>query len=100
MSLYKMTTISGLTADGAYRSTVVRGHWAPDAAARRARRMKIIGPVEVTWSTADLSGRGRGGYDRVFQVDGAGNAIERPLSAYERACNARGDADDVYDTAD
>ncbi len=96
MSYHKMTCISGRDSAGAYKNAVFSGHWNPNSAARVATRMKIVGPIGVTHSTGDLSGKGRGGCDRKFTVEND-VAVPVPLSAYERGYD---DADDVNDAWD
>lgn len=46
------------------------GTWKPEAALRRARRLGIIGDVEILMRTGDTSGRGRGGIDAKYIATG------------------------------
>jgi hypothetical protein len=117
MSYHKMTTISAwrpgapeLTAPigtderraqikaqlAFYFVSVVNGYWKPQSAFNLARRAGCIGPVEVTYSIADLSGHGCGGYDKTFIVTDQG-VTERTLSRAEREY---GDGDDVNAVCD
>lgn len=113
MSYHKMTTICGRRAgyieptapvgtDERYAQimtnhdqtviAVLSGHWKPESALGYARRRGVVGPVEVTYSTADMSGKGRGGYDSALIVDESGSR-PRPLTQAEREYD---DAEDVH----
>ena len=90
MSYHKMTTISGhkagyveptapllsnerwaeIEANRPYTVHVtLHGHWKEQSARNYGRRLGIIGTICVRHSTADLSGKGRGGLDRDFTVN-------------------------------
>ena len=46
------------------------GHWSPVKAAELARRAGAVGQVSIEWTTADTNGKGYGGIDQRFVVDG------------------------------
>lgn len=121
MGYYKMTIVSGykhgfieLTAPVGtnerhaqiktnltrYCVMVLRGHWNPASAAKAARRAGVVGNVSITHSTADMSGKGCGGYDAAFIVDADGAVRARPLSRYERDYDDGADVNAVYDAAE
>ena len=86
-----------IEANRPYVVTTVRpGHWKPESALALGRKLGIVGPVEVTYSTADMSGKGRGGYDKKFTVDENG-VTDVPLSDYERYYDDADDINDLYD---
>ena len=71
--------------------------------ARLACKMGIVGTANAEHSTADMSGKGRGGYDANFAIDVASMTVTKaPLRPYQESANDVGDADDVnaaYDEA-
>jgi len=69
MAFYKFTSISGRKEDGSHKCLTVNGHWHLGGANRAARRSKIVGPVEIEYCVADMSGHGRGGHDGRWIVD-------------------------------
>ena len=96
---HKFTNISGADEAGEFKVASYSGHWKPDTALGAGRRMRIVGDVEVTHHTADMSGHGRGGYDRKFTVSEDG-ATDIPLSAAERDYDDAQDIHDIYDEAE
>ena len=118
MTYHKMTTVSGhkagyieptapigtderyaqVRANSAFTFiSVVRGHWKPAAALRLAQRSGVVSAVEVILSTADLSGHGRGGYDRAYIMQQDGTVAQRNLTGYEQGYS---DADDIHEAYD
>ena len=88
MSYHKMTLVAGRTSFGDHKNTVRAGHWKPAAMVRLARTMGLVGVAEAEHSTGDMSGKGRGGYDRNFVIDVAtGTVTDAPLNRYQRETN-------------
>jgi hypothetical protein len=121
MSYHKMTTIHGHKAtyveptaprgtderwsqieanQAAVYISVRDGHWKPLSAAKAARHSGVVGPVEVTYSTGDLSGRGYGGYDKKFSVSASDEVTEIPLSDYQVYYDDAGDVNELWDEAE
>ena len=80
--------------------SVRSGHWKPLSAAKAARQSGVVGPVEVTYSTGDLSGRGHGGYDKKFSVSASDEVTEIPLSDYQVHYDDAGDVNELWDEAE
>jgi hypothetical protein len=117
MSYHKMTTIighkAGYVAPTAPVATMERhaqveanrphvvisvraGHWKPERAVATARRMGIVGTIEITHSTGDLSGKGRGGYDRRWVGDERGfKSVD--LTPAEKEYDDAADVNALYD---
>lgn len=96
MTYHKFSSVSGRTADGRFFVETRTGHWGPEAALRLARRRGAVGTADLTHSTGDTSGHGRGGYDRAYTLDESG-CVRRPLTAYERDYDDGADVHDVCD---
>ena len=76
------------------------GHWMPLSAAKVARQSGVVGTVEVTYSTGDLSGRGHGGYDKKFNVSANDEVTKIPLSDYQVHYDDAGDVNALWDEAE
>jgi len=92
MTYHAMTFICGKL-NGDLRSTMRSGHWSQDAAWRYAAR-RGWSDVCMSWSTADLSGKGRGSDDGEWRFDDTGQA--RQTGGYRDV----DDAQDVHDAWD
>ncbi len=99
MSYHKMTSISGYKQDGSYYITIRPGHWKPSSIERLVAKSGLVRDISADHSTADMSGKGRGGYDRRFAWQG-GKIVPAPLAPYMRDFNEGGDADDVNSAYD
>lgn len=78
MSFHKWTSVSGKTDNfisidktpKEYKYLTLSGHWKLVPAIKAGRRSKIIGKIEITHQITDCSGKGRGGHDGRWNVDG------------------------------
>jgi len=61
---HKMTTISGRDLWFHLKVTTRPGTWQPQAIINLAKKMDIVGKINVTFSTGDTSGKGRSGVDK------------------------------------
>ena len=68
MTYHTFTTVVGYTSEGRIKSYSLSGRWKPEAIERHARRAGLVGKVAASHNTGDLSGRGRGGTDREFEI--------------------------------
>lgn len=115
MSIHRTTLISGLITDepkpdirtdyAAYQAwsnrslkiLILRGHWQPDAAARRGRRSGMIGEITIEHLVSDLSGKGRGGIDARFLAPGDGAIVRQEISVEQHETYAAADAADIHE---
>lgn len=65
-----------------------RGRWTPERMAAAARKAGAIGDIEVTVTTIDLNGLGRGGHDARWLVTAAGTVTPVPIAAEEQEAEA------------